>query len=120
MNTVERIKDICKDNNISISKLERECGFSNGYINSLKKGTLPNDRLQTVADYLKVSPNFLSTGITDEYYVNDEVKQIAQKIFESKELRLLFDAAEGANPEDLLTVHAMLKALKSKEGGNIE
>jgi hypothetical protein len=45
---------------------------------------------------------------------------MAQSIFESKELRMLFDAAQDANPEDLQTVHSMLLALKRKERGSFD
>ncbi len=62
MNTVERIKNVCKERKIPISKLEKECGFSNGYIGQLRKGTMPDDRLRIVADYLKISAEELSTG----------------------------------------------------------
>ena len=62
MNTVERIKQICKGRKIPISKLEKECGFANGYIGQLKKGTMPDDRLNIVADYLEISAKELSTG----------------------------------------------------------
>ena len=62
MNTVERIKNICKERKIAISKLEKECGFANGYIGQLKKGTMPDDRLNIVADYLNVSAIELSKG----------------------------------------------------------
>ena len=50
-----------------------------------------------------------------EYYLNPETKKVAQEIFENKELRLLFDAAKDAAPEDLQTIHTMLLALKKKE-----
>lgn len=38
---------------------------------------------------------------TQEYYINPETAAIAQDIFENKELRLLFDAARDAAPEEL-------------------
>ena len=62
MNTVERIKALCKERKIAISRLEKDCGFANGYISGLRKGTLPDDRLRIVAKYLDVTPTFLSTG----------------------------------------------------------
>lgn len=37
MNTVDRIKAICKERKIPISRLEKACGFANGYIGQLKK-----------------------------------------------------------------------------------
>ena len=62
MNSVERVKSICKERKIAISKLERELGFSNGYIAQLRKGTFPADRLADIAVYLSVSTEYLLTG----------------------------------------------------------
>ena len=39
MNQVEKVKELCKERKISLHKLEMDCGFSNGYIGQLKKGT---------------------------------------------------------------------------------
>lgn len=52
MNTVERVKKICKERKIPIYKLEKDLGFANGYIGQLKKGVFPDDRLALIADYL--------------------------------------------------------------------
>ena len=54
MNTVDRVKLMCKERKIAISKLEKDCGFANGYIGQLKKGSLPDDRAIIVAEYLGV------------------------------------------------------------------
>lgn len=124
MNSVERVKTICKDRKIPISKLERDLGYSNGYIGQLRKGTFPNDRLKEIAEYLEVSIDYLMTGKEKEggetYYINEETKEIAQKVFDNKNLRMLMDAAQDATPEDIETVHSMLLALKRKERGNID
>lgn len=32
MNAVDKVKTICKERGIPISRLERNCGFSNGYV----------------------------------------------------------------------------------------
>lgn len=116
MNTVERVKALCKRKGIPVYKLEKDLGFSNGYIGQLKKGVLPDDRLEKVANYLGVSVPYLMNGEEAEgYYLNPETAEVAQKIFEDKNLRLLFDAAADATPEDLQLVHQMLLALKAKE-----
>ncbi len=60
MNSVEMVKKLCKERNVPISKLEKDLGFSNGYIRTLKKGIFPSDRLRKIADYLNVSKDFLS------------------------------------------------------------
>ena len=62
MNSVERVKEICREKKIPISKLERELGFANGYISQLKKGTFPADRLLLIAKYLNTDTEFLLTG----------------------------------------------------------
>ena len=82
------------------------------------------DKLKKIADFFGVSAEYLMTGKEGEdgnkYYINEEAAAIAQDIFENKELRLLFDAARDADPEDLEAVHTMLLALKRKERGNID
>ena len=78
MNTVERVISICKERKIPISRLEKECGMSNGYIKCLKKGTIPDDKLKKISEYLNLDLEYLATGeekhpipvpkMTDEYY----------------------------------------------------
>ena len=62
MTSVERVKAICKERRVAISRLEKDLGFSNGYIGQLRKGVLPDDRLMMIADYLNVTTQFLMTG----------------------------------------------------------
>ena len=35
MNSVDRVKELCKEYKIPVSRLEKELGFSNGYISQL-------------------------------------------------------------------------------------
>lgn len=62
MNSVERVRAICSERKIPISRLERDLGFSNGYIGQLRKGVFPADRLAMIADYLGVNTYYLLTG----------------------------------------------------------
>ena len=62
-------------------------------------------------DLLKVDLETRPEG----YYINPETAEIAQKIYEGKELRALFDAAVDADPEDLKTAYNVLLAMKRKE-----
>lgn len=73
MNTVERIKSICKERKIPISQLERECGFSNGYIGQLRKGSIPGDRLKIISDYFDLTIDYLLGSENYEYDKNDSV-----------------------------------------------
>lgn len=116
MNSVEKVKDICKERKLPISKLEKDLGYSNGYIGQLRKGVFPENRLFEIADYLGVSADYIR-GEEEKhgYYFNDETAAIAQEIFENKELRMLFDASRNAAPEDLLAAREVVLALKRKE-----
>lgn len=62
MNGVDRVKAICKERKIPISKLERDLGYANGYISQLRKGVFPYDRLMEIAEYLSVSHTYILTG----------------------------------------------------------
>ena len=124
MTVYERIESLRKERKISQGNLEKELGFSNGSISKWKTSMPKPERLQKIADYFGVTVDYLMTGNESDgkerYYTNDETASIAQEIFDNKELRLLFDAAKDAHPEDLQTVHQMLLALKRKERGDID
>lgn len=83
MNSVERVKTICKERKIAISKLERDLGYANGYIGQLRKGTFPAERLSEIAIYLSVSPEYLMTGekkaptVSGERAMSDEELKFA-------------------------------------------
>ena len=104
----------------------RETGITKSTFSDWKNGRSKpkNDKLQKIADYFGVSLDYLTTGEEPEnnerYYLNDKTAAMAQQLFENKELRVLFDTAKDATPEDLQTVHSMLLALKKKERGYID
>lgn len=122
MNSVERVKAICKERKIPISKMERDLGYANGYIGQLKKGVFPADRLQDISEYLGVSAEYLLNGEEkkggEKYYINEETARVAQEMFENKDLRALYDVQKDMDPEDLRALYNMALALKRKEQGD--
>ena len=120
MGLYENVKEAAKRKGYSINRLEQELGFARSYIAKFKTITPSADKIQRIADFLGVSTEYLLTGTEKEpagYYLNDETAQVAQEIFENKELRALFDATRDADPEDLRALHNMALALKRKERG---
>lgn len=119
MTLLDRVKMLCKERGISQGKMEKEIGISNGASSKWKNSSPSMEILQKLSIFFNVSVDYLMSGEEKEgkekYYLNDETSRIAQDIFENKELRLLFDAARDAQPEDLTAVHTMLLALKRKE-----
>ncbi len=86
MNAVERVKKICKERKIPISRLESDLGFGNAYIYGLKKGTFPDDRLKLIAEYLGVSIDYLMTGEEPKLSNYPEQVELLVKIRNDKKL----------------------------------
>lgn len=77
--------------------------------------------MKKICEYFNVSPSYFyedaDSDTNDKYYLNTETAEMAQALFKNKDLRVLFDAARDASPEDLKTTYDMLMALKRKERG---
>jgi transcriptional regulator with XRE-family HTH domain len=56
---VERIRQLCKINNIAVSELERSLGFSNGLISKWDNSYPSIEKVAKVADYFDVSLDWL-------------------------------------------------------------
>lgn len=52
---LRRISKLCEEKEISISKLEKECGIGNGTIGRWGKSNPTSDKLKKVADYFGVT-----------------------------------------------------------------
>ena len=117
MLTYDRIKALCKQKGVTVTGTEKELGFARGSLCKVETNKPSVEKVQKLAQYFGVSVEYLTTGeeANDTYYINEETAKVAQKIFENKELRLLFDAIEDATPEDLYALHGMALALKRKE-----
>ena len=121
MNSVERVKAICKERKIPLSRVEKDLGFSNGYIGQLKKGFFPDDRLRKIAKYLDLSVEFLATGKE----AKDKENEIVAKNDTEKRLLLLCRRAESASDQDkemilknfenTIDMYLQAKGLKAEE-----
>ena len=113
---------LLKDRGITAYKVAKDTGVTTATLSSWKTGRYEPkpEKLKIIADYFGVSVDYLMTGEekeSDKYYLNDETAEMAQALFENRDLRVLFDAARDASPEDLKTTYDMLMALKRKERG---
>lgn len=94
MNDVEKVKQICRERKIAISKLEKDLGFANGYVGQLKKGYFPSDRAKKISTYLGIELN----GTEDEHIIYNS-DDIAKDETERRLLMLCRNASK-ANPEE--------------------
>ena len=120
----EKFEQLLKEYGVTPYRVHKETGISTATLSDWKNGKSQpkKDKIEKICDYFNVPISYFYGDESEEpgYYLNPETAEIAQDIFENKELRLLFDAARDATPEDLETVHSMLLALKRKERGTID
>jgi len=115
MDSVELVLKICKERGIPISKLERDCGFSNGYVKKLKEGKFPSDRLQKIADYLNIDIATLlgldrQISFEKTYYFNEETAKLAQRMFEDKDMQSLYNIKTKMDPKKFEAYMDFIKA----------
>lgn len=121
----EIFKKLCEKNGVSSADVARATGVAKATLSEWKKGTYrpKADKLQKIADYFGVSLDYLMTGQHPEqtsdsgrkYYFSDATAEAAQELFEEPGLRLLFDAARGADPEALKLAADMLRKMKGEK-----
>lgn len=117
-------EELLQKHGVSTYKVSKETGIAQSVFSSWKNGisTPKQDKMQKIADYFNVSVEYLTTGKEKEggetYYLNDETKEIAQEIFENKDLRMLFDVSRKASPEHLKAYYNLIKAMQDAEKGN--
>lgn len=111
------------------TEIAKAIGISRSTIGMYETGLREPDfeTLEKIADFFNVDIDYLlgrtnKTTMLSEtskaYYLNPETAQMAQELFENKELRALFSTARNAKPEDLKTAADVLLALKRKEEYN--
>ena len=116
-------EELLQKHGVSTYKVSMETGIAQSVFSSWKRGISKpkQDKMQKIADYFNVSVEYLLTGKEKEggetYYLNDETKEIAQEIFEKKELRMLFDVTRKSTPQRLMAYYNMIKELESQEHG---
>lgn len=118
----QKFEKLLKANGITPYRVHKDTGISTATLSDWKNGksTPKKDKIEIICNYFDVPLSYFygddeEKENTNLYYLNEETAQIAQEIFDNKELRLLFSAARDSSPEDLKTTHEMLMALKRKE-----
>lgn len=97
--------------------VSRALGFHPSVISDWKRGkaTPKYDKLKQIADFFGVTVEYLTTGEKQEgYYINPQTADMAQQIYENKDLRLLFDVAKDVTPEQLKILQQMALSWKNQ------
>lgn len=112
----EIFQRLCEKNGVKPADVAKATGISTATISSWKTGkyTPKEDKRRMIADFFNVPLEYLDTGeMPEQYYFNPETAQIAQEIYDDKDLHALFDAARGSSPEDLKMAAEMLRKFKA-------
>lgn len=119
MSTLEIIKDLCAKRGTSITRLEKEMGYSNGSLSKVTK--IPAERLLEIAKKFDVSVEYLISGEmqteNDGYYYDPETAKLAQEIYDNKELGLLMSASRKMRPESLRHLASLVESMVRRENG---
>lgn len=78
MNFSEKIRFLCKEKGIRVSRLEKDLGFGNGYILTLKD-KMPTDRAVKIAEYLDLPSDYFLPTKKDSAEQNPLIEQIMLK-----------------------------------------
>lgn len=106
------------------SELAEKLGYSDkSMIAKIETGKvdLAQSKIIAFADALRMSPSDLmgwkdgDSSDSDGYYTNPETARLAQELFETPGMRILFDAARDSDPKDLQMAADLLKRLKGTD-----
>jgi transcriptional regulator with XRE-family HTH domain len=98
-------------------ELSNKLEISRSAISMYERGEREPDfeTLEKIADFFNVDLNYLSGNEKESYYIDLQTKQIAQEIFEDKDMRLLFDLKKTVKAKDLINYAKFLKEQYDKE-----
>ena len=111
MNLKERIKNLCKENGITVNKLEKTLGFGTGYVAKLENSVPNTAKIQLIADYFSVSVDYLMTGKETRFTVeqaNLDV-QLARQQKRIKEYMLKFANLSDDKRNQIMSLIDMLE-----------
>lgn len=109
---------------IRAADLARKTGLLESTISQYRSGYArpKEERLALLANALHVNPVWLmgldvpmdvqTNAPTTDYYIDPEAAEIAQRVFDDPDLRILFHAAQDVSPENIRLAAEMLRRMK--------
>lgn len=108
MTAVERVIKLCEERGVAFHKLEKDLGFSNGYIRGLRRGIIPHERARQIANYFGVSVEYIQTGESSErvegipsYFYDAEACKFAEFLHENPDYKVLMDSVRKIPVSDV-------------------
>lgn len=116
----EIFEALCKARGVSPSAVALSLGWSKSTVSAWRRGLYSpkQEKLMQAADYFGVSLDYLLTGEEKvTYYDDPETEELAQRMRDNPEFRMLFSAAKDASPYELRMIYELFKVIKKREEG---
>lgn len=112
----ERIKQLCKENGISVSELEKRIGVAKGYLCKIDKHKTSQEKAEAIAVELNTTVDFLTKGIEKTFVkgqakINIELQKQSPKV---KEYMLKFAKLPEEKRKQIMS---FIDMIEEKEGG---
>lgn len=116
---IDILQKLCNERGISVYKATTEIGLNRSAVAKWKKGAIPNgETLQKMAQFLGVDVNCLleeKSPFTDEAPgIDRELEDLLYQLKNRPDMRLLFNLASNAKPEDVMMAVKIIEALKEE------
>lgn len=113
---------LLEERGVTASEVSRQTGIPKRAFSEWKSGKYKDpkpDRLRQIADFFGVSVEYMMTGVETEpkHYEDPATAELAQRMKDDRDFRLLFSAAKDVSPETLQQTYDYLLFLKKKETG---
>lgn len=125
MSIADNIKKLREQHGLTQAEFGEIAGVSDKAVSTWENGTAEPrmGAIEKIAKHFNISKVSIVDDDPDNgqqigYYLDPEVAQKAQEIYEDPELRILLDAKRDLSKEDLEAVINIVKALKAKDGHN--
>lgn len=119
----DKLKEARKKTGMTQDDVEHKTGINKKTISNWENGvSRPDvDSISLLCKIYGIDPNDLFEWDSvkerqqDGYYLDPEAAEIAQEIYEDKDLKMLFDASRKVSKNDIQLVIDMVKRLKGDE-----
>lgn len=116
-------KELRISNGMTQSETAEKLGISRSTIGMYETGAREPDfkTLEKIADFFHVNVDYLLGRIgqdtipareNNQYYLNDDARDMAQFLFENPEYKVLFDASRKVKKEDIDFVRQMIERVR--------
>lgn len=92
----ERIKELCKERGITISKLENDLELGRSSVRKFDLHDPGVGKMNLIAGYLGVSIDAL---LGQDYYAENGTARLAQQMYDDPDMRALFHMKRNMDPE---------------------